>query len=67
MTINVYRSSCKVPVIFVRFKGNLNVLVRFFKNTKISNFMKISLLEAEVFHVDGPTEMTKLIKPLFSI
>jgi hypothetical protein len=31
------------------------------KNFQISNFMKILLLEAELFHADGQTYMTKLI------
>jgi hypothetical protein len=39
--INVHRSSCKVPVISVRFWLNLDFLVRFSKNTQISHLMKI--------------------------
>jgi hypothetical protein len=31
------------------------------KNTKISNFTKIRLVGAEVFHVDRRTDMTKLM------
>ena len=34
---------------------------RFSKNTQISNFMKIRPVEAEVFHADVQTDMTKLI------
>ena len=42
--------SCKVPVIFVRF----------LKNTRISNFMKIRSVVAE-FHADVQADMTKLV------
>ena len=31
----------------------------FEKNTEISNFMKIRPVEAELFHADGRTDMTK--------
>jgi len=33
----------------------------FFKNTQISNFMKIRPVGAEVFHADGQTDVTKLL------
>ena len=33
----------------------------FSKNTQILNFMKIFPVEAELFHADGRTDMTKLI------
>ena len=33
----------------------------FSKNPRIPNFMKIRPLEAELFHADGRTDMTKLI------
>jgi hypothetical protein len=53
MIINVYRFSCKVPIILVRFLKNLNFCDRFLKNTQISNFMKIRQLGAELFHAEG--------------
>ena len=60
---NVYRSSCKLLLILVRF--NLNFPDRFSKNTQIQNFTKIRPLEAELFHAGGRmvgrTDRTKLI------
>ena len=53
--INVQRSSCKVPVILVRFQSNLNFLGRLSKNTEISNLMKIRPVGAELFRADGQT------------
>jgi hypothetical protein len=41
IVINVYRSSCKIPVILVRFYWNVNFLDRFLKTTQRSNVMKI--------------------------
>jgi hypothetical protein len=58
---NVHRSSCKVPVILVRFEWKLNFSYRFSKNTHIKNFKKILPVEADLFHANGRTDMTKLI------
>jgi hypothetical protein len=51
-----WRSSCKVPVILVRFEWKLNFLDRFSKNTQMSNLMKIRRVGAELFHADGQTD-----------
>jgi len=51
MTINVLRSSCKVPVNLVKI-----FLDRFSKNIQISNFVKILPMEAQLFHADGRTD-----------
>jgi len=49
------RSSCKVPVILLRFELTLNFLDVFFEKYPISNFMKIRPVGAELFHADGQT------------
>jgi hypothetical protein len=51
--INVYWSSCKVPVFLVRFSPSKHPRDRVSKNTQISNFVKISQLGAELFHSEG--------------
>ena len=56
ITINVHRSSCKVPVILDRFWWNFNFLNRFSKNTQISNFMKIRPVGDALFHTDRQTD-----------
>ena len=52
MIENWYWSSCTIPFILIRIPGKLNFLDRFFKNSQISNFTKILLVAAELFHVD---------------
>ena len=51
MIINAYWYLCKVPLFFSGF--NENFLGRFSKNIRISNFMKIRPVGAELFHADG--------------
>ena len=48
------RTACTEPQCL--YKGDL---YPFF--TQISNFMKIRPVAAELFHVDGQTDMTKLV------
>ena len=52
---NVYRSSCKVSVILVRFQWNLKFLDRFSINTQMWNFMKILPVGAELLYPDTRT------------
>ena len=53
---NVHRSSYKVPVILVRFYWNLNFLDNLSKKTRISNFMEIRPVGAELLHADRRTK-----------
>jgi hypothetical protein len=52
IVLNVHMSSCKVPVVLVRFQWNLKCVYRFSINTQISNFVKIRPVGAELFHAD---------------
>ena len=47
-TIKVQRSSCKVPLILVRLQCNFNFLNIFSESAKISNFVKIRPVGAEL-------------------
>jgi hypothetical protein len=53
---NVHWFSCKVPVILVRLKWNINFLEIFSKNTRMSDFMKIRPVAAELY-ADGRTDI----------
>jgi len=59
--IDTHMSLCKVRITFVTFQLNSNLPDRFSKNTQISNLLKIHLAGVELFHVDGQTDMAKLI------
>jgi hypothetical protein len=61
MVKNVHWSSYKVPNILVRFQRNLNFLKRILKNTKISIFVKILLVGAELFFADRRIDMMKSV------
>jgi len=56
---NVYQSSCKVPVILVRFQWTSKCLDRLSKNAQILNFMQIRPVGSRVVSC-GRTDMTKL-------
>jgi len=44
--------TCEASVKLLRFSWNLNFLNRFYKNTKISNFMNIRSVGVELFYAD---------------
>jgi len=46
----------KYPLFLSDFKRNLNVLCIFSKSIRISHFMKIRPVAAELFHADGQTD-----------
>ena len=54
--ISVHWSSCRVPVIFVRFPSNLRFLNTLSKYPQISNFIKIRQVGPELFHANGRTD-----------
>jgi hypothetical protein len=56
IVINVQTSSCKVPVILVRFWWILNFLTKFSKNIWTWNFVKFRAVGAELIHDDGDTD-----------
>jgi hypothetical protein len=54
IVISVRTSSCKIPVLLVRFKWNSNLLDKYSKNIEIY-FKKSRPVAAELFHADGWT------------
>jgi hypothetical protein len=58
--INVHRSSRKALIVLVSFYLHLYFLDKLSKNTQMSNSIKIHRVEAESFHADSHTNMTKL-------
>jgi len=55
MIINVYLSSCKVPIIYYILK-KIQFSLHTKKKDQISNFMKIRLVGAKLFNVDAWTD-----------
>jgi hypothetical protein len=53
MIKNGHWSLWEVIFIFVRFELNINFFDVCSKNTELSNFMKILLMTAELFHANG--------------
>ena len=60
--INVKTSSCKVPVILGKLYCNLNFLNRFSKKARISNFIKIRPVAAELFHAEEMTDIFAILQ-----
>jgi hypothetical protein len=56
VNIKVPRSSCKLPVIFVRFHGNIVFRDIRSKYTQTINFMAVRLVVAQLFDTDGLTD-----------
>jgi hypothetical protein len=54
--INLHWSSCKVPLILVRFYWNLNFLDRFSKSPQLSNFIKSLLCGLSSMRIYGQTD-----------
>ena len=66
-TINVDRSSCKIPLVLSDF-NNTNFLDRFSKNPKVTSFTKICAVDSELFQVDrldGRTDIHEKAKSRF--
>ena len=58
----------KCPLLLSDFSETLIFSTNFRKkNTRMSNFMKIRPGGAELFHVDGQTDVTKLIVALRNV
>jgi len=64
--INLNRSSCTVPVVLARLQRNLKFFDRLSGNTEIRNFKEIRQVGAELFHMDGETDVMKLVVTFLS-
>jgi len=60
-TVHICRSACTVLVVLALFYWNLNFLDSFWKNSQLSNFIKVHQFGAEFFYAYGQTDLTKLI------
>jgi hypothetical protein len=58
--------SLKYPLFLSGFNKTSIFATDFFKNTQISNFMKISPVGAELFHADGRTDKQRDVKKLIA-
>jgi hypothetical protein len=58
---NVHSVRVKCPFLLSDFNESLIFSTDFRKILKLSDFMKILLVRAEVFHADRQTDMAKLI------
>jgi hypothetical protein len=56
----VHWSSCNTAIILVRLM-KLEISLKIFETTQISNFMKLRPVGAELFHADRRTVTTKTI------
>jgi hypothetical protein len=65
--IHVSRSSCKVGIILVIFQRNLNFMDIFSKNRRVSNFIKILPVGAELFHTDRYGEAYSRVSQFFEV
>jgi hypothetical protein len=55
-SVNILRSSCKAPCIFVQFLPNLHIHDRFLYKSSIVNFTDIYPVGAELIHADRQTD-----------
>ena len=63
--VNVHKP-CKLQVILLRSKQDINSIDRFSKNTSISNFMKNRPFGGELFREDGQTDKMKHLVALLT-
>jgi len=62
MIKNSYRSSCKVPLLFLSDFNETSIFsTDFSKIAQMSNLMKIRPVAAKMFHADGQTDMNQIV------